>query len=395
MFHWHFHYFSTKINREFKELYWFAAINALALGLTFIFEPIYLYTLDYSLTQILWYYVMVYFAYSIVIFPCAKIASRIGYKHSIFLASIMFILYWITLYSIAHFSFLFFVAPLLFALQKSFFWPAYNADVALASTKEQRGREVGSLFSLTEVFFIVGPLIGGIISATLGFGALFAIAAVLIVAAVIPLFRTPDIYPEHRFSVESFEELFKARTRNFFAYWGYAEDLMVQSLWPLFIFITIPFFVGVGTVATFASLIAAMIMLYMGRRTDFGDKKLAVKISSVAYGITWIFRFLASGIAGVMIFDVLTKTGRAFVRIPELSLTYDLASRKGPSGAIVYTVFYELSLSAGKVVTALAGIAILTLTSNIFYVFALAGLLTMLYSLLNDNELETDRSPNP
>ncbi|MGE5298078.1 MAG: MFS transporter [Acidobacteriaceae bacterium] len=387
MLHWNYNYFSRNVGKEVKEVYWFASLNSLALALIFIFEPIYLYSLHYGLSRILWYYALVYFGYCLLIFPGAKLASKIGYKHSILISSVVYVAYWLTLYSVKANPSLFFVAPFLFSAQKALFWPAYNSNVALASMKFQRGREVGFLFSLTEVFSIIGPMLGGLISATLGFGALFAIASALMVAAVYPLFQSPDIHPRHNFKLANFEAILKKFPSNFFGYWGYAEDLMLMSLWPLYIFAVVPYFLGVGTIATFASLTAAVIMLYIGRVSDRLEKHRLILRNSFFYGLTWVFRVFARGPVGVVLFDVLTKTGRGLVHVPEVSLTYELAAEEGPDHAIAYAVFYEFSLAVGKVVTALAGILILLYSNdNIYLVFVLAGLMTMLYGLLKPHE---------
>ena len=94
------HYFSQAVNREVKEVYWQAVISNLAITSTYIFEPLFLYSLHYSLAQILGFYVLVYFGYAFLIFPAVKITSRIGYKHSILLSNVFYIVYWIILYQI-------------------------------------------------------------------------------------------------------------------------------------------------------------------------------------------------------------------------------------------------------------------------------------------------------
>src|SRR3989344_2088692 len=162
------HYFSTHLNREVTEVYWFTIISNFAISMVYIFEPIYLYPLGYSLSKIMWFYVIVYVAYMIFISFGAKFAGRYGYKHAIFLANIFFAAYWLSLFGIKNHPTLFFIAPLFFALQKSMLWPAYQADIALNSVQQQRGREVGVLISLVQIAFIGGPLVGGLISASFG-----------------------------------------------------------------------------------------------------------------------------------------------------------------------------------------------------------------------------------
>lgn len=363
-------------------MYWHGILNSVALSLVFIFEPIYLYSLGYSLTNIMWFYAMVYSWYAVLISFGAKFASRYGYKHSIFVSNIFYVAYWLTLSLLRASPVLFFAAPVLFALQKSWFWPAYDADIALSSVKKQRGREMGMLFSLIQISFIAGPFLGGFISNEFGFTILFIIASILMLFSAYPLFGSPEMYSRHQFKFKNLLYIIRNRTSNFFGYWGYAEDLMLMSLWPIYIFITVPNFFSVGLISTIATVIGTMLMLYVGRLTDRADKRKIIRLSSVFYGLTWFVRFLGRGLGSVLALDAATKAGKDILSVPMTALTYERAGEKKADYAIAYSVFYEFSLSVGKILTALAAIAILSSGGSIFVVFALVGVLTMLYGLL-------------
>lgn len=384
-----FHYFSKTPGREIEEVYGHSVLNSLALNLVFIFEPIYLYTLGYSLVQIMWFYVYVYAAYLLIISFGAKFASRFGYKHSIFVSNVFYIAYWVLLFSISNNPALFYIAPVFFALQKSFFWPAFDADTALGSAKAQRGRETSVLFSLMQIGVFVGPLLGGFVSEQFGFLVLFITASILMLFSAYPLFLSPDIYSKHEFTLKALWQVFRKYPRNFFAYWGYAEDLMLMSLWPIYMFMIIPDYFNLGLVSTIAAVIGTMLMLYIGRLADHGKKHDLLLNSSIFYGSTWIFRWLAVDLPGVLTFDALTKAGKDFLNVPLVSLTYERAAERdsassadGHDFAIAYSVMYEMGVITTKILTALAAILILTYTGNIFLVFALAGVMTMLYGLL-------------
>ena len=157
---------------------------------------------------------------------------------------------------------------------------------------------------------------------------------------------------------------------------------MVQSLWPVYMFTIVASFLNVGLITTIATLIGTVLMLYVGKLADKGDRRRLIRFSSIFYGITWIFRFLGKGTGGVLAFDALTKTGKDMSNVPLMALTFVRAGEKGPDYAIAYSVFYEFSLSIGKILTALAGIAILGSGLSVMFVFALAGILTMFYGLL-------------
>ncbi len=375
-------YFSHELNREVVELYWNTAFANLAINLTYIFEPIFLYKLGYSLPQIMFYYVIVYVAYAMLIVPITTITSKIGYKHAMLISAIVYIFYWASLYQITFYPSLFFIAPILFGIQKSFFWPPYNADVAISNIKDQRGREVGVLFSVVELVAILGPIIGGLISHHLGFPVLFSMAAFLMLGSIYPLFLTPEVYTRHRFQFKNLWAIIKKYPQNFFGYWGYAEDLMLMSLWPIFIYLVVPEVFSIGVIVTVATVIAVVVMLYLGKLIDKYKDIPFLGIAAIFYSFTWIFRPAALNLAGIVTFDTLTRLGKAAVNVPLLAKTFELGGLRGPDFAIAYTVFFEFSLAIGKVVTALIAIWILSTTGSITHVFLAAGIMTVLYALV-------------
>ena len=378
----HLRYFTSSVNREVKEIYEYSLVYTLALSLVFIFEPIYLWSLNYSLIDILLFYLQIYVWYAVLISVGARFASRFGYKHSLLVSNVFYVLYWLALFSIKSHPMLFFAAPVIFALQKSWLWPAYDADMSLNSGGRQQGRETGALISMIQMVFVIGPFLGGAVVAGLGFKFLFGLSAALMLLSAYPLFKSPEIYSRHEFRFKNAWRIFRQNTSNFFGYWGYAEDLMLQSLWPVYMFAVIPNFVDVGTVSTIAALVGSVVMLYVGRLGDKQDKKEIILKSSVFYGVTWVLRFLAIDVPGVVLFETLTKPGKAATDVSMRSLTFEKGAGRGPDYAIAYNVFYEFSLAIGKIVTCLAAIAILAFTGNVYLVFALAGILTMFYGFL-------------
>jgi hypothetical protein len=245
---------------------------------------------------------------------------------------------------------------------------------------------VGVLFALIQIADIGGPFLGGLVSAAFGFRMLFIVAAVLMLVSAYPLFRSAEIYNRHVFRFRNFWKILRQYPRNFFAYWGYAEDTMLMTLWPIYIFIVVPELLDVGFLVTIASFIAIVVMLYVGRVMDASRRrKIAglLESSSVFYGITWVFRQAAQNFAGVFFFDALTRIGKAAVNVPLTEMTYKIASRSADY-AIAYGVFYEFSLSIGKLLTLLGSMWIFNYTHNIYYAFIFAGALTMFYGFLSD-----------
>lgn len=198
----------------------------------------------------------------------------------------------------------------------------------------------------------------------------------------IPLFYTREIIIPGEFEARKLLKFVAKNPRNFFGYFGYAEDLMLMSLWPVLMYIIVHQFFGVGLITTFASLVACVLMLYIGKLSDRMEKSRLVGEISFFYALTWLFRFTAINVVTVLIFDTLTKIGKGLINIPIVSLTFETARLRNQAFTLLYTVFFEFSLAVGKIFTAIFAIIILNFTNNVYLVFALVGFLTLFYSML-------------
>src|SRR5690242_2236271 len=113
-------YFSKKVREEIGELYASSAIANLALSITLVFEPIFLYSvLHFTIQQIFLFFAVVYAVYLPGIILGGKFASKYGYKHAMALAVPFQILYWGMLLVAKENANITFIAAIAFGLQKS------------------------------------------------------------------------------------------------------------------------------------------------------------------------------------------------------------------------------------------------------------------------------------
>jgi hypothetical protein len=71
------------MRREIRELYVSTTILDFGLAMILIFEPIYLYTIGYTLRQIIFFFFLVYLIYFFILPLGASFAKHLGYEHSI------------------------------------------------------------------------------------------------------------------------------------------------------------------------------------------------------------------------------------------------------------------------------------------------------------------------
>ena len=349
-----------------------------------LFEPIYLYTLGYSLQIILLFYIEVYIVYFIILPVGAKYANRFGFEHSMTLSTIFLVGYYLSLYAIGSSPIFLVIAPLFFAINKSLYWTGYHADFAKYSDGKERGKQVAEMDAIDSLVYIVGPLVGGAILAIWNFNILFIIAAILIMCSSIPLLTTKEKFKIQKFDYqESYQRLFsKKNRRKLFAYIGFGEELVVMVIWPIFIYVVVTNFFSVGMVVALATFTTTIIALYIGKLADKKSKRGIVRFGAISSTFIWLIRIIATAGWHVFIIDSFSRITKRTIAVPLMAMTYDRAQKHNVMKSIVN---FELALVVGKLLAAMVIFILLFFfpaSWGFTIAFIIGGSMTLLYVLL-------------
>ncbi len=382
-------YFGQAVRRQIGELYASVGIANFALAMVAVFEPIFLYAvLHLSIPQILFFNGIVYVVYIFTIPFGGKIAARFGYAHGILFSIPFQILYWVFLYAGQDNHALLWIAPVFYGLEKALYWPAFGASVSRFARRDQMGREYSVLYAIINIVGIVGPLLGGLLSQKFGIRMTFIVASALYTCSFIPLFLQREEFIPKAYYYRDTWELFKTYPMKFLGYLGYGEEMLLLNVWPIFIYVIVIGYEKVGALVTVATLVASILAIYVGKVSDQYNKQVLLKVGSFFYFLFWIFRLIAVTPYTVFAADALSRTGKDLVSIPLTALTYERAES---THIIRYVVFYEQSLSVGKMLAVLLGAIAFQLTTVVLgfslaagfmVLFVLAGLFSLLYMCL-------------
>lgn len=375
-------YFADGLSQELKELFWSTAILDFAVSAVGVFEPIYLYTLGFSLSRIIIFYIAVYALYFLLAPFGGKIARSRGYEHNILFSTPFLILYYLSLFAIPYHPFFIVSAVVALALQKMLYWPGYHADFARFGKDGARGKEISNLVVLDSIVMILGPAFGGVIIATVGFKVLFIIVVFLILVSNIPLLITPERFEPVPFSYkDSLKRLVQPENRRkFLAYLGFGEEHLAGYLWPVFIFLALKEYISIGFLISASVFVATILTLYIGRVTDEESRHEVLKIGVIFTVFTWLIRMLAISGIGVFMADSLYRISRRVVGVPLTAITYEEAKKTSVMNSII---FLQMALSLGKIiVSVLALIALFFFPNSWFAIFILGALATALYAFL-------------
>lgn len=377
------HYLAPHPSQQVREMFLSTMLLDFASGSITLFEPIYLYTMGFSITTILLYYVGLYVTFLILLPLGAKIGQRFGYEHAILYSSPFLVLYLGALYAIKFDVGFLALAMVLFAVQKVMYWPAYHSNFATFVKENEAGREVSNSYALRSLAAVLAPLFGGLVIAYLGFAALFAISSVLILLSNIPMMRTPDLAESRPFPyMKAFARLARRKNRRkMFAYFGWGQEFIAMVLWPLFIIKLLGSTVSLGAVVSLAMLVNVFVTLYVGRITDEEEPTRVMRVGVVYSTASWLVRPLITGGLGVFLIDSFYRVSMNTLSVPMFTMLYEEGHRK--HDAMEEVVFMEMSLAIGKlVVIGLCVLSFVLFPDNWLPIFGIAAAFTAMLGLM-------------
>lgn len=384
------HFFKHHLRHEIFELYTSVAIRNFAFSMIAIFEPLYLYELYNSISIVFLYYAVVYTIYLFVLPFGAKAAAKYGFEHCIFYSVPFAILFFLSLSQVPNYGWMIFAAIVFSIISKVLFWPSYHTDFAHYSDSGYKGREMSAMSFISILAAIVGPITGGIILTKFGFEVLFVVVSVISLISVIPLFATKEKFEPHSFSYKkAFQRMIKPygryKRKNLIAYFALSEEVIIMIGWPIFIFFILKEFYLMGIIMGASALLIAIINLYFGKLSDKINKNKKDKLLTLGasfYSVSCFLRPFVGGWVGILLIDFFSKIAKMGVKYPTFTFIYSGGGRR--KDFLEYIMFYELSLSLGRVIILwLIVLLSLCLSGFVFWfaVFALSGLWALLYRM--------------
>lgn len=381
-------FFAHRLTQQVKELYSSTLILNFAISIVTIFEPVFIYLLfieKYGLTKtlqlVMFFYLGVYILYFLILPLGAKFARRFGFEHSIAISTIFTALFYLSLFASSYNIYFIFAAIITYALWKMFYWPAYHSDFAYFSIEGEQGRQISNLLVLESIVFIVGPLVGGLVLEFSNFNILFILASVLMILSNIPILITKEKFEPADFSyIGAYRRLFRRENiKKMFSLVGFGEELIVLTIWPIFIYAVVKDFLGLGIMTSASIFITTIIFLYIGKITDKGDGRGLLKFGVVLYFLSWLLRLATRNILGVFLVDAYSRITKQAIAIPMTAMTY----KKAHDTSVMKTIlFFEMALVLGKIIAIILAIILLQFfTPGWNVLFILAALMSLLYLL--------------
>ncbi|MBI5733574.1 MAG: MFS transporter [Candidatus Kerfeldbacteria bacterium] len=369
------------LSPQVRALYWSSILQNLALAMLILFEPIYLWQQGFGLRGIVWFFLGVYVAYFLLAPVGANFATQKGFERSMVVSTLFQVIYYTCLFLIVQSWWFVLPAFIFYALQKAFYWPAYHADFARYADESEGGREVSGLSVALALVYVAGPVLAGFLLTIGSWSWLFIVGGIILLLSNWPLLKTPEVFVPRRFPyLAALARLFTGNLRRpLLANLGFGEELIIMILWPVFMYVVVVSYATVGVVVAVSTFIMALVTLYIGKLTDVNNKKSVLRFATIIYVLSWLGRLIVASPLGVFLVDAWSRITKSSVVVPLTALTYERARRQSFMDT---AVFFEMSLSLGKIIAAVLLLLIFTVTTSWGVIWLVAALMAMLYAAL-------------
>lgn len=321
----------------------FAAHTATSIvsGMVGIFIPIYLLNLGYSLSAVLFIIAGIYFANIPFRIFGPRALVRYGANKCMIAGMISGMFFLLLLAGAKTTPWL--LAPAAVASgAQSLYWLGFHTTFSELITTHRVGRVVGAASIITLASTSLSPALGGVIAGVFGPPALYVAAAVLLATAVVFLLGAknkvhPRTFDWHRLPIRKLWRDFLASSSD-----GVVVNDIEGVVWPLFVFLLIPSYVGVGALSAVIVLTSALVTLYVAHREETKGELRYLRTGVGIYSLTNILRTIASSTLGIFGVNFLVGAGRSFIDVAYSSRYYENSRRHAP---VEYIVAMELWLS--------------------------------------------------
>ena len=364
---------------EIAELYASRLMTMFALRFVMVFASVYLYKLEYSLVFIAAFWGMFYFLKIVFIVPSALMAARIGPKHGLFIANIVFAVALMFLYFSADVGI---AAIIVWCILQSFASElnnlCYNIDFSKVKHADHAGKEIGFMAIVEKVASGASPLLGGIVAALFGPTSAMLLSAVAFLLSAVPLLRSaePTIVHQH-ITLKGYP--WRNHWRSLRAAAAQGADVFASTNgWILFI--TVVVFVGdgnevyakIGALASIGVVVGLVASYVYGRLIDRKQGSLLIKTTAIINSFVHLIRPTVSTPLGVLLNNVVNDVATTGYTMAYTRGYFDLADT--PGYRIVSLAVIEVFANAGASLAAfsLAGLMIFAGPVgglNIFFVF--------------------------
>lgn len=381
-----FHYFSENLSPGFISLFSGRMIQFVGSNLIGLFLPIYfLISFDLSIDLVLKYFLLTNLLYLIFLPFGARLINRIGLNNSLRISILLFGAYFCSLYFLKYnIGFVITISLFFLTLAKTFFWMPYHTDLAIFTSRRDRGKSLSLLWVTSAFLGVIMPVISGFLIGYFGYGLVFVLATIIYASALIPLLTLPPTQEKYSWSyLETFKNFFSKKNRKLVLanMANGAENEVGVVIWPIFVWLLLGGnYLAVGTISSLIVFGTIILQLTAGKYADSLDKRRMIHWGSLFYALGWIAKVFVLSSMQIFIVGTYHSFAQIFKDTPFDTLNYELMADQGHF-VDEFTVLKELAVQIGKVLMLIFAILVVA-NFGLNWTFALAALASLFINFL-------------
>jgi predicted MFS family arabinose efflux permease len=293
--------------RQLDNLLIYEFLKNLAFSLIGIFIPVYIVSEGFGLLPAALFIVISGVSGMFLSYPISKLISRFGFKHSL-VASYFFLLPGLAVIRGLELSVaVIVVSSILYNIGRLIHNISMNSEFAVDSEEENRSDDSGKMLSLPSLSRILGPLLGGIIFAGLGFNELLMSTIAILGLTAVPLLLSREHRDPMEYDITTLMGKESLKNIPLFTARG-IQAVTAVDIFALFVFMVIGGSVDVGAARALDSLGFVATGLIVGRYASRDNRNLLVGIGCLGAAAAFFFRpflqtsfqvFILSFISGI------------------------------------------------------------------------------------------------
>lgn len=380
----HYHW-RTAAFTELSELYVSSMLHTLGISVLMVFVPFYLYEQGYGVPQIFMVYGCFFITRVLADFGAAFLVARVGPKHTLIVSCLLQIASAALFISVPAQQWPVWLLGSVWGASASFFFIAFHVAFSKVKHTAHAGKELGYLMLLDKTGAVLGPLLGGIAGSYLGPHYIFIIASLVLLASLVPLFRTSEpVKTRQKLRFGSFDVARIKHDLMSYASLGVENSLCI-NVWPFYVAL----FVLSGTVyaqlgvLTASAVVVSMAAAYgIGHLADRGRSRQLLRLGALCNALLYAVRPFIGSFGGVLAVNTANELVTTAYRLPFIKGMY-AAADSFPGFRIVYITSLE---SFGNLCKAMAWILLAIVATAVsarsvlylaFFIAAAASLLIL------------------
>ncbi len=361
----HHHYHTARL-AGLTEINAMHALRSIAEGVSSIFIPLFLISQGYSLTSVFGYLFLLSLFWLVSQLAGTRLIQKLGIRGAIVLSIVASIIQYILLFLLVKYHVPLILVAFFGGLAVTLFWLPFRIAFIQLLAHHNTAKSVGASNALLILAGGITPLIGGAVATLFGTDALYGAAIVLFLLSIIPLFFLRNLRVPKPKPVSIKKVLPDLMANGAFN----VDDAAEFNVWPLFIFLFLPSYVGVGALASVTLLAAIGISLYTGAREEKKGVYHYMKRGSWLATVANFLRVLVSAAAHVFGVNLVSGSGKSMALTPFMTRYCINGEQNGITylnmmliaGGIGWTLYFGLlvllTLVLGAKLLALVGLLV-------------------------------------